>query len=146
MGSEENLGDAVYLVAPVVLSAVAAMIPIENFLSEFPFEHVFPWYPPWRGALVSFLIWIAAGLVLSERRRWTKLLFIGSAASFVVYHYFSLVETALSGHPVALYPLFYVIGEGPLHVDLAQVVVILTLYALKKDLVELARKIGVKAT
>lgn len=146
MSNEEGLGDAVYLIAPVVLSAIATMLPIENFLSEFPFERVFPWYPPWRGALISFLLWIAAGLVLSDKRRWTKLFFIGSAASFAVYHYFSLAETVLSGHPVALYPLFYVVGESPPHIDLAQVVIILTVYALKNDIAAFIKNRSGKAT
>ncbi len=147
MGEEETgLGDAVFFVAPAVLAAIFTAVPLENMLSEFPFQHVFPWYPPWRGALVSFLLWIVAGLILSEKRPWSKLFFAGSAASFIVYHYLMLFETVATGHPVAVYPLFYTVGRSPPIIDLAQIVAILTVLALKKDVSELAKKWGLWKT
>ncbi len=140
MGEEdERIGEIIYFLAPAILSAAFVAVPLENILSEFPFQYVFPWYPPWRGALVSFIIWVTAGFVLSEKREWSKLIFGGSAASFTVFHYISLIEVVMKGYAVAIYPFFYTVGESPLHVDLAQVILVLTAIALKKDIARLLK-------
>jgi len=121
---------------PFFLSIPFVTVPIEDFLSEYPFFRIFPWYYCWRGAFVSLLMWLTIGAIYSLNESISDRFLWGSLASFLIYHYLSLVVISTQGYSVVLYPLFYTISTQihgtqstfqTLYVDTGQLLLLLTI-------------------
>lgn len=122
------------LLAPAVISALFVLVPIEDIVSTYPVPRHFTWYIPWRGAVTALTLWLAAGFLYSNKRYYLKLAFLGSAASFITYHYMTLLAVSMVTS-VRLLPLFYLIGNhSPLYVDLGQVVALATAVAFRREI------------
>ncbi|ABL78264.1 signal peptidase I [Thermofilum pendens] len=131
--SRELALDVAAIVGPAVVSSLAMLIPIENFLSKYPFGVQYAWYYPWRGMFVALLLWIFSGATYSEKRYFLKKVFLGSSAAFVTFHYSQLWVVSRYVR-VQLMPLFYLVGEhSPFFLDMGLVVLILTLLAFRKE-------------
>lgn len=125
------------IVTPALVSALFTLLPLEDIVSTYPVPQSFTWYTPWRGAVAAFTLWLATGLFYSDKRYHLKLAFLGSAASFIVYHYMTLAVIS-SVRRVSLLPLFYLVGDpSPLFLDLGQVVALATAVAFRRELSEL---------
>jgi len=122
------------LLSPTLISAFFVFLPIEDVVSAYPVPRSFTWYIPWRGALVALALWLATGFLYSDKRYYLKLAFLGSAISFIAYHY--MVLFFVSGVTrVTLLPLFYLVGDpSPLFLDLGQVVALATAAAFRREL------------
>ncbi len=123
------------IVAPAIISTVFVAVPLESLLSTYQVPtFAFNWYIPWRGAVVSLILWLVTGALYSEKKYHLKLSFLGSAVTFAAYHYLTLYLVNLR-EPVRLLPLFYLVGgNSPLFLDLGQVVLALTALAYRKEL------------
>lgn len=133
----ENIGrqELAALITPAIISSLSTFIPIENIISRFWVPRSFVWYIPWRGAIVSFILWLISGFFFSEEKRLTKMFFAGSAVSLVTFHYWTILVESLQGFNVSLYPLFYMVGKGGAPIlDIGQVAIIFTLIAFYKDI------------
>lgn len=132
--------DFLAVVAPAIVSTVFVAVPLESLLSAYPVPvFAFNWYIPWRGAVISLILWLVAGALYSEKRYHLKLSFLGSAVTFATYHYLTLYLVSLRV-PVRLLPLFYLVGsDSPLFLDLGQVVLLLTAFAFRKELGQILR-------
>ncbi|MCC6003515.1 MAG: hypothetical protein LM590_04170 [Thermofilum sp.] len=138
--SRQELINTVVIMLPGVVSSVFTFIPIENFLSAYSVPSAFVWYRVWRAAFAALLLWIFSGVVYSEKHYALKLFFLGSAVSFVVFHYWFLWSISRLV-AVRLYPLFYFVGENsPLFLDMGQVVALITAYAFRGEIAGFLRK------
>lgn len=137
----EDVRDFAAVVAPAALASLLTLLPLENYLSVYPVPPVFTWYAPWRGAFTSLILWIVSGALYSEKRYWLKEVFLGAAASFLVFHYW-LLYTVSRYVAVSLLPLVYFVGESPPVLDLGQVVFALTLVAFRREIARALRKSG----
>ncbi|AKG38745.1 MAG: hypothetical protein ACP5II_03115 [Infirmifilum sp.] len=136
----DNFEDILPIVMPALIASIFTFVPIENFLSAYLVPPSFAWYVPWRGVVVSLILWLISGAIYTEKYYWLKMFFLGSAISFTVFHYWHLF--ILSHYlSVRLYPLVYFTGASPPIVDLGQVVMILTLFSFKGEISTLGRKI-----
>jgi len=110
------------------ISYLAYITPIENILSVYSFRRIYPWYLPWRIALVNFFGWLSLEIIPSSSKN--KYLFFAKILClllFLIGHYWSLYIVASKGYRVEIIPLFYVTywrNIGTLHLDLGQVVVL----------------------
>lgn len=129
--------DIVLFTMPFLISIFLVYTPFENFLSEYPFYRSFPWYFPWRGVIASLLIWMFSGVAYSLNEEKFEYLLWGSALSFAFFHYLLLMVVYIRGYRVTLYPLFFQVyhrttGSGTVYLDLAQVVLVLSLLFSQK--------------
>jgi len=89
--------------------------------------------------VAAFTLWLLTGFTYSEKRYWLKLAFLGSAASFIAYHYMVLLAVSAKVR-VAVLPLFYLVGESsPLYLDMGQVVAIATAVAFRSEIARALR-------
>lgn len=122
------------LLVPAFISAFFVLIPIEDAVSAYPVPRSFTWYIPWRGAVAALALWLVTGFLFSDERYYLKLAFLGSAVSFIAYHYMTLFAVSRVAR-VTLLPLFYQVGEpSPLFLDLGQVVALSTAVAFRREL------------
>jgi len=97
---------------------------IENYLSIYPMPRVFPWYPFWRMALVFFLAWIIVLFFYLLDILFLKYDLLVLGIFFSILHYLSIIN-----YNVRIYPLFFLVIHkygGDLHVDLGQIILILS--------------------
>ena len=125
-----ELGAALAALAlTLLIAALAAAAPIENFL--YPFPRLYPWYAYWRVAVVMFFAWILASSFASKERRLVRWLMVTSALALAVSHYTALAaEAVVGGVEIELLPLFYRVeagGGSVLKLDIAQVVLLATI-------------------
>lgn len=115
----------------LLVAALAAASPLEDFLSVYPFLKVYPWYVYWRVAVAMFLLWIVAISLVSKENRFIFWLAVISALALATSHYAALsAEKAVGGVEVELLPLFYKVkakGGETLKLDIAQLVLLATL-------------------
>ncbi|RLE58567.1 MAG: hypothetical protein DRJ35_07675 [Thermoprotei archaeon] len=141
MKVEDSVVDMAVLIAPALVSSIFTFVPIENILSEFIVPRTFVWYIPWRGAFVSFVLWLASGFLLSDEKRFLKMFFLGSAISFTAFHYWTLLVEIFNGYNIVIYPFFYTIeGSGILALDLGQIAILTTLFVFSKNIREFLAK------
>jgi hypothetical protein len=130
----EELVYTLAILAPGIISSIFVFIPIENYLSAYIVPSTFIWYRLWRAALIALLLWIVSGFIYSEKRYSWKMFFLGSAVTFMVFHYWFLWSINMV-RPVRLYPLFYFVGDNsPYVLDMGQVVGLITLYAFRGEI------------
>ncbi len=127
-----ELGAALAALAiTLLIAALAAAAPIENFLSYYPFPRLYPWYAYWRVAVVMFFAWILASSFASKERRLVRWLMVTSALALAVSHYTALAaEAVVGGVEIELLPLFYRVeasGGSMLKLDIAQAVLLATI-------------------
>lgn len=141
MGKEDNIKEAAVVIAPALISSMFTFVPIENIVSEYLVPRVFVWYIPWRGALVSFILWLVSGFFLSDEKRLLRMFFLGSAISFMAFHYWTLLIEMFRGYNIVFYPFFYAIkGSGILVLDLGQVILLFTLLVFSKNIRKIMAK------
>ncbi len=141
----EFLKDFTPVVAPALIASLLATVPLENFLSAYLVPPAFVWYVPWRGAVVSIILWLLSGAFYSDKRYWLKEFFLGSAVSFITFHYWFLYVLSLHTH-VSPMPLAYTVGNSPPVLDLGQLVALLTLVAFRKEILGVFASVRQKAT
>jgi len=137
--SKEFVRDLVLVVSPALIASALTAIPFENILSVYPVPSTFIWYVPWRGATASIILWLLSGALYSDKRYWLKEFFLGSAVSFVAFHYWTLFIVSTRA-PVTVAPLFFTVGNSPPTLDLGQLVAILTLLAFRKEIISAVRQ------
>ncbi|QOJ79430.1 hypothetical protein IG193_02925 [Infirmifilum lucidum] len=139
------LKDFTLVVAPALIASLLTAFPLENFLSAYLVPPAFVWYVPWRGAIVSIILWLLSGAFYSDKRYWLKEVFLGSAVSFITFHYWFLYILSLRTR-VSLIPLAYTVGNSPPTLDLGQLVALLTLAAFRKEILSVVASLKQKAT
>ncbi|RLE81169.1 MAG: hypothetical protein DRJ36_01570 [Thermoprotei archaeon] len=129
-----------------VLTIVSWSIPLENYLSTYPFYRRFPWYPYWRVALVNLFIWITVALLFSSNTRLFVYPLVFSMALFTVFHYLMILTAIQEGYIFGISVLvFYSVWEKKTlyYIDLGQIVPLLTallLFLSKKRTVTLSKE------
>jgi len=114
---------------PLLVSLSFTALPIEQALTESPFTRTFPWYVPWRGAVVSLIIWLFLIVVYTSKKEMLDYLLWGACASFTTFHYAQLYVVLSLGFSVKLFPLLYAIGPKGreiLYLDLGQIAILVT--------------------
>jgi len=115
----------------LLLATLAAAIPLEDKVCiEYCPYPKYPWMPFWRVAVVMFFSWLIAASFASRERMVLTWFTLMSMVAMAIAHYFQLALIVFTRNvEVALYPLFYTIkttGGQTLHLDLAQVVIVVT--------------------
>ena len=134
-----------YALGALISASVALLslfVPFENLLSEYVVTRSFYWYPAWRVAVSTLLLWLASVALSTVESRISKPLLASSCAIFVIAHYSLLY--AISGYSserlgiscrVELLPLCYrttcTFAKGfsanTYYLDLGQVLTLATL-------------------
>lgn len=118
----------------LLIAALAAATPLENFLSYYSFPRLYAWYIYWRIAAVMLLTWIAASSFASRERRLTRWFMVTSALALAGAHYAALIaEVVAGGVKIELLPFLYRVevgGGSTLKLDIAQVVLLITVVEL----------------
>ena len=132
-GGKQDFKQAALATAIVVLlSALAAATPIEDFISLYPYPS-HPWILYWRIALVMLFTWLLASAFASKERTLLAWLMLVSAVALAVAHYAQLLIVTRTGVEASFYPFFYKLrhmGGETLYLDIAQVVLVITLVEL----------------
>ncbi|MCS7104701.1 MAG: hypothetical protein NZ954_03960 [Thermofilaceae archaeon] len=121
-----------FIVAVAITATIAVLSffsRIENFLSMYYFQTVYPWYPHWRIAVAMFLLWIIASTFASRERKLFVWLMVTSALTLALAHYSMLLAETSRGVEVKLLPLLNLVEVNRAEiyrVDIAQVVLTLT--------------------
>jgi len=115
----------------LLIAALAAATPLEDFLSHYPLPRLYPWYVYWRIAVVMLITWIAASSLASKERRLARWLMVTSALALASSHYAALAaEVTAGGVKIEMFPLLYRVeakGGSVLKLDIGQVVLLITI-------------------
>ena len=126
-----------------IASIVAVNIPIEKILQEravgIPFFRNFPWYSSWRVAVVNFLLWVIALILVSFDVPASKYFLWLSTIIFLIAHYFSLHTYKTSGFKIFIYPFIFVTFSSQTrmpvyHLDLGQIILLISLLQNIKEI------------
>ncbi|MCD6368814.1 MAG: hypothetical protein J7L38_03345 [Thermoproteales archaeon] len=134
------------LIFITVASIIAWGLPIEDYLSTYPFFMRFKWYPAWRVALVNFFIWIT--LIILYTASMPELLYpiLLSAVFFVFFHYLCIAISSTAGYSYGFLPFIYYVtwknGMKTFYLDLGQVVGVVTVLLFLNYLWKDRRKKG----
>ncbi|OYT30743.1 MAG: hypothetical protein B6U94_05600 [Thermofilum sp. ex4484_79] len=121
-----------YCILSVILYTSPIRYSLENRISDYKFIRTYPWYPPWRLAFLSLAYWLISVILYSfEVKEAIYMLWIFSIL-FLIFHTISLLNYPKK---TVLYPLVYLVvsdsGFYDLHLDLAQVTLLVTVIASK---------------
>ena len=132
-----KITENIWFFIPLVIALLLIPIPIEDFLSEYPFLRSFQWYIYWIGAFISLLIWLVTGIMYSFNEKKTEKLLWGSLFSFLFFHYLTLFTIFINGYKIQLYPFIYTISNisnkfYTSYLDTGQILFLLTLIFSEK--------------
>lgn len=119
---------SLFMVLFALLILSATKFPLEEILSKYPFVRRYPWYTPWRGAVVSLLVWLVIMTLRSFDVKYTRYMVWISALTFMGFHYYILINY-IGFKNINLKPLFLELNiknYSSMYLDLGQIVFLLT--------------------
>lgn len=120
------------LVAIAVTAAIAglaALVPLEDYLSKYRFIVFYPWYVPWRVGTAMVILWITASLLSSSKRPLANWVMLTSAVVAAAAYYAMVSIEVQNGLRVKILPLLNLIeaNEGSFYrLDVAQLLLLLS--------------------
>ncbi|OYT63061.1 MAG: hypothetical protein B6U69_00115 [Thermofilum sp. ex4484_15] len=138
------------LVTVIVASIISYKFPLENYIALIPVSSFYAysnwnWYPYWRIAFINSFIWLlsAIGYVLGYELAFCFMIL--SSIPFVIFHYLSLGQVVKYGVKINIAPFLFFEGKySDMHLDLGQVVAVLTIIASIVEVVK--RRHALKVT
>jgi len=126
---KQGVALSLFIALFILLILFAMKFPLEEVLSKYPFVRRYPWYTPWRGAVVSLLIWLVIMTLRSFDVKYTKYMVWISALTFMGFHYYILINY-IGFKNINIKPLFLELtikNHNSLYLDLGQIVLLFTI-------------------
>ncbi len=133
MKIKKMISEYVWFFIPGIIALLFIPLPIEDFLSEYPFLKTFSWYISWRATFASLILWLITGLLYSLDEKISEKLLWGSLFSFLIFHYITLFIISLNGYTIKFYPFTYEVSSyinnsfKTLYLDTGQILLIITI-------------------